>query len=66
MAEAHRSPLPLADLAFNHLLSAAAMGHGDKDWGAIALALQAQAGIATGSSGVSSKDGEGKEPEGQQ
>jgi hypothetical protein len=45
IAEAARCPLPLADLAFNHLLSAAALGHGRSDWGAIALAARVAAGL---------------------
>jgi hypothetical protein len=45
LAEAGRCPLPLADLAFNHLLAAAASGHGQRDWGAISLAVRAEAGL---------------------
>jgi len=45
LAESARAPLPLADLAFNHLLSAHAAGHAQKDWGAIALAVRAAAGL---------------------
>lgn len=45
LAEAGRAPLPLADLAFNNLLSAAAAGHGRRDWGAIALAVRQAAGL---------------------
>jgi hypothetical protein len=45
LAESARAPLPLADLAFNHLLSAAAAGHGRLDWGAISLAVRREAGL---------------------
>ena len=45
LAEAARAPLPLADLAFNHLLTAAAIGHSCSDWGAIALAVRHAAGL---------------------
>lgn len=46
LADSATCPLPLADLAFNSLLSAVANGHGDKDWGpAIALAVRQAAGI---------------------
>ncbi len=38
-------PLPLADLAFNHLLTAKALGFGASDWGALALASRQAAGL---------------------
>lgn len=45
LSESSRAPLPLADMAFGHLLTAVASGHGDKDCGAIALAVRAAAGL---------------------
>jgi hypothetical protein len=41
------APLPLADLAFNHLLAARANGQGHLDWGAIALSIRREAGVTT-------------------
>lgn len=38
-------PLPLADQAFSHLLSAKAKHGGDLDWGAIHLAVRDAAGL---------------------
>ncbi len=46
LGEDSEAPLPLADLAFQHLLSAKALGHGESDWGAIAAAAEAAAGLA--------------------
>jgi len=45
MAATSDTPLPLADLAFNHLLQARAAGHGSSDWGAIALGVRQSAGL---------------------
>jgi hypothetical protein len=45
LAEEARAPLPLADLAFGHLLTASAIGHGSSDWGAISLAVRTEAGL---------------------
>jgi 3-hydroxyisobutyrate dehydrogenase-like beta-hydroxyacid dehydrogenase len=38
-------PLPLADLAFNHLLAARAKHGGKLDWGAVHLAVRDAAGL---------------------
>lgn len=38
-------PLPLADMAFNHLLQAKAKHGGAVDWGAISLAVRDAAGL---------------------
>ncbi|EFJ41104.1 hypothetical protein VOLCADRAFT_107841 [Volvox carteri f. nagariensis] len=38
LAEDSEMPLPLADVAFNHLLAAKAAGLADKDWAALAVA----------------------------
>jgi 3-hydroxyisobutyrate dehydrogenase-like beta-hydroxyacid dehydrogenase len=38
-------PLPLADLAFGHLLQAKASHGGQLDWGAIHLAVRQSAGL---------------------
>jgi hypothetical protein len=66
LAESARAPLPLADLAFNHLLSAAAAGHGRRDWGAIALAARDAAGLppppGLGGGGGGGGDGGGERP----
>lgn len=59
LAEEARAPLPLADLAFNHLLTAAAIGHGRSDWGAIALAARAAAGLPVPPPGGAAAGGEG-------
>lgn len=45
MAQDARCPLPVADLAFNHLLTAKALGYGGCDWGALALAPRHAAGL---------------------
>lgn len=57
MGERARVPLPLADTVFQHLLSASAQGHGDKDWGAIALAVQASAGLAPSRGAAAAAEG---------
>lgn len=59
LAESARAPLPLADLAFNNLLSAAAQGHGRRDWGAIGLAVRAAAGLPANAGDVPRGDGGG-------
>lgn len=50
MGERVRAPLPLADIVFQHLLAASAQGLGDRDWGAISLALAGAAGLPPRSS----------------
>ncbi|GFR40341.1 hypothetical protein Agub_g883 [Astrephomene gubernaculifera] len=45
LAERSEAPLPLADVAFNHLLAAKAGGLADKDWSALALAVREAAGM---------------------
>lgn len=45
LADASRCPLRVADVAFSSLLSASANGHGDKDVGAMFLAVQQAAGL---------------------
>ncbi|PNH10825.1 putative oxidoreductase YfjR [Tetrabaena socialis] len=45
LAESSETPLPLADVAFNHLLSAKAAGLADKDWAALAVAVRKSAGM---------------------
>ncbi|KXZ45112.1 hypothetical protein GPECTOR_58g561 [Gonium pectorale] len=45
LAERSESPLPLADVAFNHLLAAKAAGLADKDWAALAVAVRRSAGL---------------------
>ena len=42
------APLPLADLADNHLRAAFARGRGDLDWGALATVLREMAGLPSG------------------
>jgi 3-hydroxyisobutyrate dehydrogenase-like beta-hydroxyacid dehydrogenase len=41
-------PLPLADLAGNHLRAAFARGRGDLDWGALATVIREMAGLPSG------------------
>ena len=39
-------PVPMADLAFNDLMSAKANGYGNVDWGAgVALSVRSRAGL---------------------
>ncbi|GLC44268.1 hypothetical protein PLESTB_000759300 [Pleodorina starrii] len=45
LAEDSEAPLPLADVAFNHLLAAKASGLADKDWAALAVAVRRAAGL---------------------
>jgi 3-hydroxyisobutyrate dehydrogenase-like beta-hydroxyacid dehydrogenase len=45
LAAASACPLPLADLAHNHLLQAKASHGGQLDWGAIHLAVRQSAGL---------------------
>ena len=45
LARDSNCPLPLADLAFNHLLTAKALGHSNSDWGSLALASRQAAGL---------------------
>lgn len=45
LADSSRCPLRVADVAFASLLSAAANGYGDKDVGAMFLAVQHSAGL---------------------
>lgn len=53
-------PLPLADLASNHLSTTKACHGGALDWGAIALAVRAAAGLPPpGSAGASAQEGQG-------
>ena len=42
------APLPLADLADNHLRAAFARGRGDLDWGALATVIREMAGLPSG------------------
>jgi len=42
------APLPLADLASNHLRAAFARGRGDLDWGALATVIREMAGLPSG------------------
>ena len=42
------APLPLADLAHNHLRAAFARGRGELDWGALATVLREMAGLQPG------------------
>ena len=42
------APLPLADLADNHLRAAFARGRGDLDWGALATVVREMAGLPSG------------------
>ncbi len=46
LADGSRCPLRAADLVFSSLLSASANGYGDKDVGAMFLAVQQAAGLA--------------------
>ena len=48
LAEEVAAPLPLADLAHNHLLAALAKGRGDLDWGALVTVVRELAGLAPG------------------
>src|SRR6266568_8000172 len=48
LAEEVAAPLPLADLAHNHLLAALAKGRGDLDWGALVTVVRELAGLAAG------------------
>jgi len=48
LAEEVAAPLPLADLAHNHLLAALAKGSGDLDWGALVTVVRELAGLAAG------------------
>jgi len=50
LAEEVAAPLPLADLAHNHLLAALAKGRGDLDWGALVTVVRELAGLAPGTS----------------
>ena len=50
LAEEAAAPLPLADLAHNHLLAALAKGRGDLDWGALVTVVRELAGLAPGTS----------------
>lgn len=45
LADATRCPLRVADVFFNSLLAASANGYGDKDVGAMFLAIQQAAGL---------------------
>ena len=45
LARESACPAPLADLAFNHLLTCVAKGQGRLDWGAIALSVRDAAGL---------------------
>ena len=45
LGAASACPLPMADLAFNRLLTAKAKFGGDLDWSAVALAVQDAAGM---------------------
>lgn len=49
LADQVAAPLPLADLAYRHLLSALARGRGDLDWGALVTVVRELAGLAPGS-----------------
>jgi len=43
MEEAHvQAALPVADIIYKHLEEAKEEGHGDKDWGSIALVVREQ------------------------
>jgi 3-hydroxyisobutyrate dehydrogenase-like beta-hydroxyacid dehydrogenase len=50
LAEEVAAPLPLADLAHNHLLAALAKGREDLDWGALVTVVRELAGLAPGTS----------------
>ncbi|ORX97703.1 hypothetical protein K493DRAFT_313948 [Basidiobolus meristosporus CBS 931.73] len=45
LAQEYQCPLPLADLAFQHLLSAKANGRSDQDWSSLVTSLRAAAGM---------------------
>jgi 3-hydroxyisobutyrate dehydrogenase-like beta-hydroxyacid dehydrogenase len=45
LADEVAAPLPLADLAYQHLLAALAHGRGDLDWGALATVTRELAGL---------------------
>jgi 3-hydroxyisobutyrate dehydrogenase-like beta-hydroxyacid dehydrogenase len=49
LADQAAAPLPLADLAHGHLLSALARGRGDLDWGALVTVMRELAGLEPGS-----------------
>jgi len=50
LADQAAAPLPLADLAYGHLLSALARGRGDLDWGALVTVIRELAGLEPGTS----------------
>ena len=50
-------PLPLADMAFGHLLAAKAKHGGELDWGAINLAVRDVAGLPPNTSGSGAGSG---------
>ncbi|KAG2429596.1 hypothetical protein HXX76_010829 [Chlamydomonas incerta] len=45
LAESSEAPLPLADVAYQHLLAAKANGMADRDWAALAVAVRRNAGL---------------------
>jgi 3-hydroxyisobutyrate dehydrogenase-like beta-hydroxyacid dehydrogenase len=45
LGEASDTPLPLADIAHQHLLAARAAGLGDKDWASLAVSVRQSAGL---------------------
>ncbi|MGE0826901.1 MAG: NAD-binding protein, partial [Candidatus Binatia bacterium] len=45
LAEQSQAPLPIADLAHEHLRAALARGRGDLDWGALITVLRELAGL---------------------
>lgn len=45
LADEVAAPLPLADLAYRHLLAAGARGRGDLDWGALITVVREMAGV---------------------
>jgi 3-hydroxyisobutyrate dehydrogenase-like beta-hydroxyacid dehydrogenase len=53
LADEVAAPLPLADLAYQHLLAALAHGRGDLDWGALATVTRELAGLEPQASAVS-------------
>ncbi|PNW79138.1 hypothetical protein CHLRE_09g401997v5 [Chlamydomonas reinhardtii] len=48
LAESSEAPLPLADVAYQHLLAAKANGLADRDWAALAVAVRRNAGLTGG------------------
>jgi 3-hydroxyisobutyrate dehydrogenase-like beta-hydroxyacid dehydrogenase len=49
LADQAAAPLPLADLAYGHLLAALARGRGELDWGALVTVTRELAGLESGS-----------------